>query len=120
MMRGADREVETELFAKSRGRRNPQISKDSGISTFGPANRYAVVLGPKGDGGYYLLGPNGAIASLDRKLLRRPGKRFGKALNILKNQTLSYLSLDAFSDVDTVEDQSRLRHPESLKHLGIR
>jgi glycosyltransferase A (GT-A) superfamily protein (DUF2064 family) len=104
----------------SRECRNPQISKDSGISTFYPANRYAGVLGPKGVGGYYLLGSKEASASLDRIHLQRTGMGFGKTLNILKNQTLSYLSLDAFSDVDTVEDQSRLRHPESLKHLGIR
>jgi 2-phospho-L-lactate guanylyltransferase (CobY/MobA/RfbA family) len=81
----------------------PQISKESVISSFAGLDRYDVILGPTVDGGYYLLGLKG-----------------GHPLNILKFQTLSYISLNAFSDVDTLEDFMRVRHLEPLKHLGIR
>jgi uncharacterized protein len=98
----------------------PQISKDSVISTFNALDRCDVVLGPTDDGGYYLLGLKEAHPSLFRDIPWSTGNEFEKTLNILKFQTLSYISLDAFSDVDTQEDFNRVRHLEPLKHLGIR
>jgi rSAM/selenodomain-associated transferase 1 len=98
----------------------PQISKDSVISTFDALNRYDVVLGPTDDGGYYLLGLKEGNPSLFRDIPWSTEKVFEKTLNILKFQTLSYLLLDAFSDVDTLEDFNRVAHLEPLKHLGIR
>jgi glycosyltransferase A (GT-A) superfamily protein (DUF2064 family) len=37
-----------------------------------------------------------------------------KTLNILKIQSLSYFSLNAFSDAGTLEDNERVGHPEPL------
>ncbi len=98
----------------------PQISKDSLISSFTALDRCDVVLGPTDDGGYYLLGLKKSHASLFRDIPWSTGKEFEKTLNILKFQTLSYISLNAFSDVDTQDDFNRVRHLEPLKHLGIR
>jgi uncharacterized protein len=98
----------------------PQISKDSVTSSFTALDSCDVVLGPTDDGGYYLLGLKERHLSLFRDIPWSTGKVFEKTLNILKFQTLSYISLDAFSDVDTLEDFNRVRHLEPLKHLGIR
>jgi uncharacterized protein len=98
----------------------PQISKESVISTFAGLDRYDVILGPTVDGGYYLLGLKEVHASLFQDIPWSTGEVFEKTLNILKFQTLSYISLNAFSDVDTLEDFMRVRHLEPLKHLGIR
>ena len=100
--------------------KRPQNSKDPGISTFEDLNRNDVVLGPRGDGGYYLLGLKEGNPSLFRDIPWSTEKVFEKTLNILKFQTLSYLSHNAFSDVDTLEDSSRVKHLEPLKNLGIR
>jgi rSAM/selenodomain-associated transferase 1 len=97
----------------------PQISKDSVISSFDALERCEVVLGPTEDGGYYLLGLKEMHASLFKNVPWSTGDVFEKTLNILKFQTLSYISLNAFSDVDTLEDFNRVRHLEPLKHLGI-
>ena len=98
----------------------PQISKDSVIFAFTALNRCDVVLGPTDDGGYYLLGLKEGHPFLFRNIPWSTGEVFEKTLNILKFQTLSYISLDALSDVDTLEDFNRVRHLEPLKHLGIR
>lgn len=98
----------------------PQISKDSVISTFSALDRTDVVLGPTVDGGYYLLGLKEMHASLFKDIPWSTGAVFEKTLNILKFQTLSYISLNAFSDVDTLEDFRRVSHLRPLKHLGIR
>lgn len=98
----------------------PQISKESVISTFTGLDRYDVILGPTVDGGYYLLGLKEDRSSLFQDIPWSTGEVFEKTLNILKFQTLSYISLNAFSDVDTLEDFMRVRHLEPLKHLGIR
>ena len=98
----------------------PQISKDSVISTFNELDRTDVVLGPTVDGGYYLLGLKENHASLFQDVPWSTGVVLEKTLNILKFQTLSYISLNAFSDAGTLEDFTRVRHLEPLKHLGIR
>lgn len=98
----------------------PQISKDSVISTFSELDRTDVVLGPTVDGGYYLLGLKENHASLFQDVPWSTGVVFEKTLNILKFQTLSYISLDTFSDVDTLEDFRQVKHLRPLKNLGIR
>jgi rSAM/selenodomain-associated transferase 1 len=98
----------------------PQISKESVISTFAGLDRYDVILGPTVDGGYYLLGLKEDHSSLFQDIPWSTGQVFEKTLNILKFQTLSYISLDTFSDVDTLEDFRQVRHLRPLKHLGIR
>ncbi|MDB5104675.1 MAG: hypothetical protein JWP91_2364 [Fibrobacteres bacterium] len=98
----------------------PQISKDSVVSCFSALNRNEVVLGPTDDGGYYLLGLKERRESLFENIPWSTGEVFEKTLNILKIQSLSYISLETFSDVDTLEDFNRVRHLEPLKNLGIR
>ena len=98
----------------------PQISKDTVISSFSALDHADVVLGPTVDGGYYLLGLKENHAFLFQDVPWSTGAVFEKTLNILKFQTLSYISLDAFSDVDTLEDFRQVRHLRPLKHLGIR
>lgn len=98
----------------------PQLSKDTVVSSFSALEHADTVLGPTVDGGYYLLGLKESRPSLFRDIPWSTEKVFEKTLNILKFQTLSYISLDAFSDVDTLEDYERVRHLDSLKHLGTR
>ena len=78
------------------------------------------ILGPGDDGGYYLLDLKSDDPSPFRSNTPSYGKKFGKTLNILKFQTFSYLSHNAYPDVDTLEDFSRVKHLEPLKNLGIR
>lgn len=98
----------------------PQISKDTVFSSFNALDHTDVVLGPTVDGGYYLLGLKENHASLFKDVPWSTGEVFEKTLNILKFQTLSYISLDTFSDVDTLEDFRQVRHLRPLKNLGIR
>lgn len=98
----------------------PQLSKDSLVSAFTALEDVDTVLGPTVDGGYYLLGLKESRPSLFQGIPWSTGQVFEKTLNILKFQSLSYISLDTFSDVDTLEDYERVRHLESLKHLGTR
>ena len=98
----------------------PQLSKDSLVSSFTALEHADTVLGPTVDGGYYLLGLKESCPSLFKSIPWSTGQVFEKTLNILKFQSLSYISLDTFSDVDTLEDYERVRHLESLKHLGTR
>jgi rSAM/selenodomain-associated transferase 1 len=97
----------------------PQISKESIVSSFTALDDRDAVLGPTDDGGYYLLGLKEARPALFRNIPWSTGQVLEKTLNILKFQSLSYISLNAFSDVDTLEDYERVRHLEPLKHLGI-
>jgi rSAM/selenodomain-associated transferase 1 len=98
----------------------PQISKDTVNSSFDALEACDVVLGPTDDGGYYLLGLKKGHPYLFRDIPWSSGKEFEKTLNILKFHSLSYISQDILSDVDTQEDYDRVKHLEPLKHLGIR
>jgi len=98
----------------------PQLSKDSLVSSFMALDQADAVLGPTVDGGYYLLGLKESRPSLFQGIPWSTDQVFDKTLNILKFQSLSYISRDAFSDVDTLEDYERVRHLEPLKHLGTR
>jgi rSAM/selenodomain-associated transferase 1 len=98
----------------------PQLSKVSLVSSFTALDEADTVLGPTVDGGYYLLGLKESRPSLFKGIPWSTEQVYEKTLNILKFQTLSYISLDAFSDVDTLEDYERVRHLEPLKHLGTR
>lgn len=97
----------------------PQISKESIVSSFAALKECDGILGPTRDGGYYLLGLKESRPALFQNIPWRTGQVPEKTLNILKIQSLSYISLVAFSDVDTLEDHERVRHLEPLKHLGI-
>jgi len=98
----------------------PQISKESVTSSFIALENADVVLGPTFDGGYYLLGLKARHASLFQDIPWSTEQVLTKTLNILKIQSLSYISLDSFSDVDTLDDYRRVQHLEPLKNLGIR
>jgi rSAM/selenodomain-associated transferase 1 len=98
----------------------PQISKDTVTSSFAALDFHDVVLGPTVDGGYYLLALKAGHASLFQDIPWSTELVLERTLNILKIQSLSYLSLDTFSDVDTLDDYRRARHLEPLKYLGIR
>jgi rSAM/selenodomain-associated transferase 1 len=97
----------------------PQISKESIVSSFTALNDCDAVLGPTEDGGYYLLGLKEGHPALFQNIPWSTGQVLEQTLNILKIHSLSYISLNAFSDVDTLEDFERVRHLEPLKHLGI-
>jgi glycosyltransferase A (GT-A) superfamily protein (DUF2064 family) len=101
------------------GSDGPQISKESIVSSFTALDDRDAVLGPTGEGGYYLLGfKEGRPARIQNDPWRK-GQVLEQTLNILKIHSLSYISLNAFSDVDTLKDYERVRHLEPLKHLGI-
>jgi rSAM/selenodomain-associated transferase 1 len=97
----------------------PQISKESIVSSFTALNDCDAVLGPTEDGGYYLLGLKEERPALFQSIPWSTGQVLEQTLNILKIHSLSYISLNAFSDVDTLADFERVRHLEPLKHLGI-
>jgi glycosyltransferase A (GT-A) superfamily protein (DUF2064 family) len=102
------------------GSGRPQISKDSVVSSFVALEGCEVVLGPADVGGYYLLGlkegshSRGWVPSLFQDIPRNAGNVLEKTLNILKFQSLSYFSRNAFSDAGTQEDNERVGHPEPL------
>ena len=96
----------------------PQISKDTVISSFTALEAAEAVLGPTVDGGYYLLGLKEVRPSLFQNIPWSTDRVFLETVNILKFQTLSYISLEDFSDVDTLEDFNRVKHLGPLKHLG--
>jgi rSAM/selenodomain-associated transferase 1 len=98
----------------------PQISKDSVLSSFTALDEYDVVLGPTEDGGYYLLGLKSSHPFLFQDIPWSSERVLEKTLNILKRESLSYILLETFSDVDTLQDFHRVSHLEPLKNLGIR
>jgi uncharacterized protein len=98
----------------------PLLSKSSLVSAFSALESCDVVLGPTEDGGYYLLGLKKGHTSLFQDIPWSTDFVFEKTLNILKFHSLSYIALETFSDVDTLDDYRRLSHLEPLKYLGIR
>ncbi len=98
----------------------PEISEDSLNSAFFGLRSHDVVLGPTTDGGYYLLGLKKGHESLFKNIPWSTELVLQNTLDILKFQFLSYLSLNTFSDVDTMDDFRRVSHLEPLKNLGIR
>lgn len=98
----------------------PQISIDSIVSSFRALDEKDIVLGPTEDGGYYLLGLKSSHPFLFQDIPWSSERVLEKTLNILNSRSLSYILLDTFSDVDTLQDYDRVRHLEPLKNLGIR
>jgi len=98
---------------------SPQISIDSIVSSFTAPDHCEAILGPGEVGGYYLLGFKEGRPEHFQNLPWITGTVSEKTANILKIHSLSYITLNAFSDVDTLEQFERVSHLEPLKHLGI-
>jgi rSAM/selenodomain-associated transferase 1 len=78
------------------------LTSDDLREAFGQLNRHEVVLGPAGDGGYYLIGMKKAIPGLFQ------GKQWGTQ-TVLKETLQNLKEVDTFllpvrNDVDRYED----------------
>jgi glycosyltransferase A (GT-A) superfamily protein (DUF2064 family) len=85
---------------------SPQISKVSLVSTYTACSPRPGILGPEVSGGYYFVGLKEGSPSHMQETPRDTGWDLWKTLNILKNQSLSYITLNALSDAGTLQAMS--------------
>ena len=82
----------------------PYIDSELISSAFAALDEYQTVIGPATDGGYYLLGMSEYFPEIFDDIAWSSDTVFSDTIKILDTKKLSYHTLTALTDIDTIDD----------------
>ncbi len=98
----------------------PDISTDILAAAYAALNSYDVVIGPAGDGGYYLLGINELYVELFKDIAWSTRRVLVQTLSVTEKLGLSVHRLPMLMDIDTAADLRRWALATSTMPASLR